>query len=191
MKRTVLLITQVLIFRLLWAQQSPEVNNYIITYKDIAIREMQRSGVPAAITLAQGILESSSGSSELVQLSNNHFGIKCKNNWTGETVRHDDDERKECFRKYPTAEDSYRDHSDFLRSNDRYASLFTLDPLDYSGWAYGLKQAGYATESNYPQALVKLIEDYHLQDYSLQALGKKPDADTSSATRSVPGQNPR
>ncbi len=191
MKKTIILSLVVFITCRLAAQNSPDVTGYISTYKDIAIREMQRTGVPASITLAQGILESQSGNSELTQLSNNHFGIKCKKNWTGETVLHDDDERKECFRKYPSAEDSYRDHSDFLRSNDRYASLFTLDPLDYSGWAHGLKQAGYATESNYPQALIKLIEDYHLQDYSLQALGKKTDTDSSSATRSTPGQNPQ
>jgi flagellum-specific peptidoglycan hydrolase FlgJ len=191
MKKTIILSLGVLITCRLAAQNSPDVTGYISTYKDIAIREMQRTGVPASITLAQGILESQSGNSELTQLSNNHFGIKCKKNWTGETVLHDDDQRKECFRKYSSAEDSYRDHSDFLRANDRYASLFSLDPLDYSGWAYGLKQAGYATESNYPQALVKLIEDYHLQDYSLQALGKKPDPDSTSSTRSASGQKPQ
>jgi flagellum-specific peptidoglycan hydrolase FlgJ len=121
------------------AQNSEIFTNYINTYKDIAIKEMQRSGVPASITLAQGILESGAGTSELVLASNNHFGIKCKSSWKGESVKHDDDYPNECFRKYPAAIDSYRDHSDFLRSNQRYASLFTLESADYVGWAKGLK----------------------------------------------------
>jgi LysM repeat protein len=135
---------------------------------------MQRTGVPASITLAQGIHESGAGAGQLVLESNNHFGIKCKSNWTGESVKHDDDAKGECFRKYPSAEDSYKDHSDFLRNSQRYASLFTLDPVDYEGWANGLKKAGYATNPKYPQALIKIIEDYHLQDYTLMALGKMP-----------------
>ncbi len=155
------------------AQNSAVILNYINTYKDLAIAEMQRSGVPASIKLAQGIHETLAGTSDLVQRSNNHFGIKCKSTWTGESVSHDDDLKGECFRKYPTAEDSYRDHSDFLRSGQRYAFLFALDPTDYNGWAWGLKKAGYATSPKYAQALIRLIEDYHLQDYTLIALGKK------------------
>lgn len=139
---------------------------YIKIYKDIAIREMKRMGVPAAITLAQGILESESGNSSLVKRSNNHFGIKCKSNWTAETVSHDDDAAGECFRTYKTSDDSYRDHSNFLRAGKHYAFLFNLDPADYKGWAYGLKKAGYATNPKYPIILIKNIEKYNLQQYS-------------------------
>jgi LysM repeat protein len=154
------------------AQQSEIIKNYIEKYKDIAMEEMKRTGVPASIKLAQGIFETTAGTSKLVLQSNNHFGIKCKSNWTGESVKHDDDLRNECFRKYPSDQDSYRDHSDFLRGNPRYASLFALDPADYKGWALGLKKAGYATNSKYPQALIKMIEDYNLQFYSDIVLNK-------------------
>ncbi|MBL7743899.1 MAG: LysM peptidoglycan-binding domain-containing protein [Chitinophagaceae bacterium] len=155
-------------------QQKEIVQNYISTYKDIAIAEMQRTGVPASIKLAQGIHETMAGTSDLVVKSNNHFGIKCKANWTGESVSHDDDLRGECFRKYGSPSDSYRDHSDFLKKSQRYAFLFKLDPLDYTSWAYGLKKAGYATNPRYPIIIIKLIEDYNLQDYTLIALGKGP-----------------
>lgn len=164
-----------LLFSFISRAQDPEViQRYIQTYKDLAIEEMQRTGVPAAIKLAQGIHETFAGTSVLVMKSNNHFGIKCKDTWTGATVRHDDDARQECFRKYPSAEDSYRDHSDFLKNSGRYASLFELDPTDYEGWARGLKKAGYATNPRYPVIIIKLIEDYHLQDYTMIALGKMP-----------------
>lgn len=155
------------------AQNSEIVRSYINTYKSMAIAEMQRTGVPASIKLAQGIHETMAGTSQLVLKSNNHFGIKCKSNWTGQSVSHDDDARGECFRKYSSPEDSYRDHSDFLRNNQRYASLFALDPSDYEGWANGLKKAGYATNPKYPQVLIKLIEDYQLQEYTLIALEVK------------------
>jgi LysM repeat protein len=145
---------------------------YVNTYKEIAIQEMLRTGVPAAITLAQGILESQFGESDLVKASNNHFGIKCKTEWTGPKTYHDDDEKQECFRVYPTAADSYKDHSDFLKTRPNYAFLFTLDPTDYEGWAKGLKKAGYATSPVYPQKLLKVINDYNLQQYSLQALAR-------------------
>jgi hypothetical protein len=162
-----------------YAQNSELIRKYIETYKEIAIEEMQRTGVPASIKLAQGIFETTAGTSDLVTRSSNHFGIKCKSNWTGESVRHDDDLRQECFRKYPSAQDSYRDHSNFLRQNSRYAFLFDLDPTDYRGWAFGLKKAGYATNTRYPVALIKIIEDYNLNDYSLVALGKKaPEKDS-------------
>ena len=147
---------------------------YISHYKDIAMSEMKRSGIPAAITLAQGLLETESGNSELVKKSNNHFGIKCKNTWTGASVTHDDDLRGECFRAYQTPEESFRDHSDFLRGNTRYSALFKLDLKDYQGWAYGLKRAGYATNPLYPQILIKNIEQYNLQQYSLQTLDSLP-----------------
>jgi LysM repeat protein len=156
------------------AQKQELIANYITTYKDIAIAEMKRTGVPASITLAQGIHESGAGAGKLVLASNNHFGIKCKSNWTGEFVRHDDDAKGECFRKYTLAEESYKDHSDFLKNGQRYAFLFSLDPTDYAGWANGLKQAGYATNPKYPQVLIKLIEDYNLQEYTMTALGRKP-----------------
>ena len=140
---------------------------YINKYKDIAIREMFRTGVPASIKLAQGLLESESGNGELCKRSYNHFGIKCKSNWTGDSVFHDDDEKGECFRKYNNAEESYRDHSNFLRGSDRYASLFQLSPTDYKGWAYGLKKAGYATNPKYPQILLYQIEKYNLHEFDL------------------------
>ena len=124
------------------AQQEEVIKNYIETYRDIAIAEMHRTGIPAAIKLAQGIHETAAGTSDLVRRSNNHFGIKCKSNWNGESVKHTDDAPNECFRKYADPLDSYRDHSDFLKGIKRYASLFTLDPLDFSGWANGLKKAG-------------------------------------------------
>lgn len=149
--------------------QRISVQEYIDTYKDIAISEMKRAGIPASITLAQGILETENGNSELVKKSSNHFGIKCKNTWTGSSVFHDDDSQGECFRKYERAEDSYYDHSNFLRGSSRYAFLFELDPMDYKGWAYGLKRAGYATNPQYSNILIKNIETNNLQQYDLLA----------------------
>lgn len=133
---------------------------------------MQRSGVPASITLAQGILETEAGNSDLVLRSNNHFGIKCKSTWTGEKVYHDDDAKGECFRKYPSAVDSYRDHSDYLAQTPRYQHLFRLDPTDYKAWAHGIRAAGYATNPKYAQILIRYIEQYGLNDYTLVALSK-------------------
>ena len=135
---------------------------YIEKYQILAIKEMNRSGIPASITMAQACLESGNGNSELSRKSNNHFGIKCKSNWKGKSVRYDDDEKNECFRKYNTVEQSYIDHSDFLMNNPRYAFLFELDPTDYVGWAHGLKKAGYATARDYGHWLVKLIEENQL-----------------------------
>jgi len=155
---------------------SPE--QYIEQYKDFAIREMKRMGVPAAITLAQGILETESGNSDLVLRSNNHFGIKCKESWTGGRVFHDDDANGECFRAYGNAEDSYRDHSNYLRGNKRYESLFRLEATDYEGWAYGLKRAGYATNPRYPDILIKNIKQYNLQQYTLAGIGEVPQFET-------------
>ncbi|MEO6546882.1 MAG: glucosaminidase domain-containing protein [Ferruginibacter sp.] len=152
---------------------------YIALYKDIAIKEMKRMGVPAAITLAQGLLETESGNSDLLRKSNNHFGIKCKNNWTAGGVSHDDDAAGECFRTYKTAEDSYRDHSNFLRGSDRYAFLFDLNPTDYKAWARGLKTAGYATNPKYPNILIRHIEQYNLQQYSLAGATDVPNFERS------------
>jgi len=152
------------------AQSSQVVRAYIDQFKQVAMEEMLRTGVPAAITLAQGIHETGAGTSDLVIKSNNHFGIKCKTEWNGPAVYHDDDARGECFRKYNDPFESYKDHSDFLKLRPYYASLFKLDPMDYKAWAYGLKKAGYATNPRYPQILIKLIEDYNLQDYTLMAM---------------------
>ncbi len=179
----VLLISQ---FTLLAQTEKDKVAQYINTYKAIAIAEMQRSGVPASIKLAQGILETASGESELVKKSNNHFGIKCKNDWAGETAYHDDDAKGECFRKYPSAEESYADHSNFLKTRPHYAFLFKLDPLDYEGWAKGLKKAGYATNPAYPQRLIKIIVENNLQQVTLAALQpSNSNTQPTAATKSV------
>ncbi|NIG53278.1 glucosaminidase domain-containing protein [Chitinophaga sp. Cy-1792] len=162
--------------------QKITTQQYIETYKQLAIDEQRRTGVPAAITLAQGVVETQSGNGALCQQSNNHFGIKCKNTWTGKTIKYDDDAAQECFRVYETARESYKDHSDFLRSNPRYAFLFQFDGEDYKSWAFGLKQAGYATNKTYPQQLIKVIEDNNLQRFSLIALGKlSPEASEASS----------
>ena len=145
--------------------KSQDVLNYIERYKDIAMREMQEYKIPASITLAQGLLESGNGKSELSIKSNNHFGIKCHKDWTGKRTYHDDDEKGECFRVYDDPEQSYRDHSVFLRKGQRYAFLFDLKITDYKGWAKGLKQAGYATLPVYANILIKLIEEYNLTQY--------------------------
>lgn len=159
--------------------QKMTAQDYVQQYKDLAIKEMKRMGVPAAITLAQGLIETENGNSDLVKASNNHFGIKCKSSWTAETVTHDDDENGECFRKYKSTLDSYRDHSNFLRGNSRYDFLFQLDPADYKGWAYGLRKAGYATNPRYPEMLIKNIEDNNLQQYTLGAVKDVPHFDAS------------
>lgn len=135
---------------------------YIEMYQNIAINEMRRTGIPASIKMAQACLESANGNSPLCKMSNNHFGIKCKSNWTGESVKWDDDERNECFRKYDTVEESFIDHSNFLVNSPRYASLFALQPTDYVGWARGLKAAGYATARDYAERLIKIIDDNRL-----------------------------
>lgn len=148
------------------------VNRYIAQYRDLAVEEQRRSGIPAAITLAQGIHETVAGSSELASNANNHFGIKCKKNWTGDTYTYTDDAPDECFRKYTNAEASYRDHSDYLMQSPRYAPLFKLSVTDYASWAMGLRAAGYATNPQYAKLLIKIIEDYHLQEYTYAGMGK-------------------
>ena len=141
-----------------------KVVNYISQYAAIAQYEMKQSGIPASITLAQGILESGAGEGDLTQRANNHFGIKC-HGWTGEKVYHDDDKKQECFRKYDHPRESFKDHSTFLTSRSRYASLFKLNKTDYKGWAKGLRKAGYATDPKYPAKLISLIERYDLSKY--------------------------
>ena len=159
---------------------------YIDRYARIAVAEMYRSGVPASITLAQGLLESGYGRSELARKSNNHFGIKCHNGWQGGKVYHDDDAKGECFRKYDDPEDSYRDHSDFLRYRDRYKFLFDYKITDYKSWAYGLKKAGYATDPVYPRKLINLIEEYQLYHYDT-----KPSSYAFPETSEAKGQKSR
>jgi LysM repeat protein len=138
---------------------------YIERYKDLAISEMKRTGIPASITLAQGMIESDFGRSSLAREGNNHFGIKCHSDWTGATIRHHDDRRNECFRKYKRPEDSYYDHSDFIKSGSRYRFLFDLPSTDYKGWARGLKKAGYATNPVYANMLIRKIEENNLYYY--------------------------
>lgn len=172
------------------AQSDDAVRQYINTYKELAIAEEIRTGVPAAITLAQGLLESDAGRSKLSQMSNNHFGIKCKTEWRGAVVYQDDDLRNECFRSYATVQDSYRDHSDFLKTRPNYSFLFSLDPSDCIGWANGLKKAGYATNPIYPKLLLKLINDNYLVEYTFLALDRiKNGQGYLVANKSVPPQD--
>lgn len=148
--------------------------DYIDLYKDLAIKEMKRVGIPASITMAQGILESGNGNSTLARKSNNHFGIKCHSDWKGKRVYHDDDAKGECFRKYKTVYESYIDHSEFLTTKQRYASLFELKITDYKGWAKGLKKAGYATDPKYAHHLIDIIEKYKLYLLDENKYWKKP-----------------
>ena len=150
---------------------------YIDKYKGIAIQEMNLYGIPASITLAQGLFESGSGNGELARVANNHFGIKCTPAWDGKTYYKNDDNPNDCFRVYDKAEDSFRDHSLFLKKRKNYASLFDLAPTDYKGWAKGLKKAGYATNPNYPSLLINLIQKYNLDQYDnpRSANRNKPD----------------
>ncbi len=156
---------------------------------------MARTGVPAAISLAQGIVESGAGTTWLAVHANNQFGLKCKNNWQGESVRHDDDRKSECFRKYAEPEDSWRDYLNFLKVSPRYQFLFKLDPLDFKAWAYGLKQAGYATNNRYARQLIKTIQQYHLNQYSKEGLAlaekQKPDDNFSALLNKKIEQNER
>jgi hypothetical protein len=169
------------------AQQSHRQStaDYIAQYKDIAMLEMQRYGIPASIKLGQGILESGSGNSELAKNANNHFGIKCKSTWTGKTYHKDDDAKDECFRKYEKVLDSYEDHSKFLKQNQRYAFLFDLPSTDYKAWAHGLKKAGYATNPKYAELLIKTIEDNALHQFDkLSAIeDKRPVSEATGKSR--------
>ncbi len=170
------------------ASYSEVVQAYIESYRDIAQEEMLQYGIPASITLAQGILESGAGRGELTSKANNHFGIKC-HGWKGDKVYHDDDEAQECFRKYNDPKYSFRDHSLFLTQRSRYQDLFKLKKDDYKNWAKGLKKAGYATDPKYPNKLISIIERYDLDKYDDAVLGKKgsskKDDDTKIATHEV------
>ncbi|MEE1298852.1 MAG: glucosaminidase domain-containing protein [Muribaculaceae bacterium] len=151
--------------------QADAYNRYIKQYKDIAIKHQKKYGIPASITLAQGLLESSAGSSRLAREANNHFGIKCGSGWKGKTIKHKAERGKECFRKYKNAEESYEDHSRFLK-RDRYKPLFKLKTSDYKGWARTLRKCGYATDKKYPDKLISLIERYKLYQYDGGKLDK-------------------
>ena len=149
------------------------VNDYIANYKEVAMSNMKNYGIPASIILAQGILESGAGKGSLALTANNHFGIKCHADWTGESVLKDDDAAQECFRKYNDPSESFKDHATFLTGRNRYATLFELPKDDYEAWAKGLRLAGYATDPNYPQKLISYIESYELYQFDSQVLGKK------------------
>ena len=153
-------------------QKRMTTEEYIDTYKHIAIKKMKEFKIPASITLAQGILESGSGNSRLATKGNNHFGIKCHKGWNGQKIYEDDDAKHECFRKYKKAEDSYSDHSKFLTQRGRYSFLFEYKTTDYKSWAHGLKKAGYATNPKYPQLLIRIIEKYDLHKYDKKGGGK-------------------
>jgi flagellum-specific peptidoglycan hydrolase FlgJ len=153
------------------AIKSP-AESYIERFKNIAISEMNSSGIPASITLAQGILESANGNSRLAKEANNHFGIKCTTEWKGQTILQDDDNKDDCFRVYKSPEESFRDHTDFLKRK-RYAPLFELDKNDYQGWARGLKTAGYATNPRYAELLISLVERYDLSRFDRIENGKE------------------
>jgi LysM repeat protein len=171
MKSHFKLLLFLIIFPLLGVSKNAETPSaahlYIENFKDDAIQEMLTYNIPASITLAQGMLESGNGTSDLALKANNHFGIKCHDEWDGETYIQNDDKKNECFRKYKTVLDSYTDHSLFIKSRARYAQLFELSPTDYRGWAQGLKEAGYATDPKYTQRLLDLIEAYELYKYDL------------------------
>ena len=163
-----------------WAQNNATTIAYIAQYKTIAMKEMKRTGVPASITLAQAILESNSGESNLAKNHNNHFGIKCKSDWTGAKAYQDDDAKQECFRAYDNAEVSFKDHSNFLKNRPNYVDLFLLDPVDDTAWAYGLKKAGYATAADYPKKLLKIIDDYELAQYNFPELENEVEEEASA-----------
>ncbi|MCB9045227.1 MAG: glucosaminidase domain-containing protein [Chitinophagales bacterium] len=172
-------------------RNSDNIQRYIERYRSLAMSEQQRTGIPAAIKLAQAIHESGAGTSPLAVQANNHFGLKCKSDWTGATFLHTDDRRDECFRKYNMDFESYQDQSNYLKSNPRYASLFQLSVTDYAAWAFGLRKAGYATNAQYPQLLIKLIEDYRLQEYTYAAMGNTGLVDNNVASNNNSRRNNR
>lgn len=165
-----------------------DYEHYVLTYYPLAVEQMERYGIPASITLAQGLLESGAGKSELARKSNNHFGIKADKSWNGKSVSSMDNGRLCKFRKYKEVRDSYEDHSKFLAGKERYAGLFRLKRTDYKGWAKGLRKAGYAEDRQYPQKLISLIERYNLQQYDSKGYLKRRNniADTSSRINGVP-----
>lgn len=185
MKKALKIGLSILGLAMLLAAAATPQEQYIEKYADMAVAEMYRSGVPASITLAQGMLESRYGLSELAAKGNNHFGIKCHRDWTGESMRYDDDKAQECFRVYPSAADSYKDHSDFLRYKDRYKFLFDYATTDYKAWCYGLKKAGYATDPGYANKLIKVIEDYDLTRFDTMDKGSARKAMENASRKSA------
>ena len=181
MKRILLLLAAALLF--VGAAKNPR-QAYVDRYYPLAVLEMQRTGVPASITLAQGLLESGAGLSPLASVAHNHFGMKCHNDWKGEKFFKDDDRANECFRAYASDEESYRAHSDFLRSRERYKALFELDPTDYKGWAHGLRRAGYATK------LINLIEDFQLYKYDTMTEDDLPRGTVAAAVAETAAERP-
>ena len=186
MRRTILTLLIGLSGACVFAQSTSQAyKDYIEKYRDVAIRQMQAERIPASVIMAQGLLESAAGKSYLAVNANNHFGIKCTPDWKGKTILKDDDRKNECFRKYEHAEESYRDHSAFLK-RDRYASLYTLEPTDYKAWAKGLKAAGYATDPLYAEKLIRLIDTYSLHTLDIQgASGIVPPGETAVADGSA------
>jgi len=185
MKRILLLLAAAVLF--VGAVKNPR-QTYIDQYYPLAVLEMQRSGVPASITLAQALLESGAGLSPLATEANNHFGMKCHNDWQGEKYYKDDEKEKECFRAFASAADSYRAHSDFLRGRERYKALFELEPTDYKGWAHGLRRAGYATDPGYATKLINLIEDFQLYRYDTMTEDDLPDGQAAEPEK--PAEQP-
>ncbi len=185
MKRILFLLVAASLF--VGAVKNPR-QAYVDQYYPLAVLEMQRSGVPASITLAQALLESGAGLSPLATVANNHFGMKCHADWQGEKFYKDDDREHECFRAFASAADSYRAHSDFLRGRERYNALFELEPTDYKGWAHGLRRAGYATDPGYATKLINLIEDFQLYRYDTMTeddlpSGQEPGKDVEQPVR--------
>jgi LysM repeat protein len=156
------------------AQRRITPREYIEKYKHLAIADMEKYGIPASVKMAQALLESDAGNSRLAVQANNHFGIKCKSTWRGQTLDHDDDAPKECFRKYDTPEASFADHADFISNSARYERLFALDPMDYKAWAQGLKDCGYATSPQYPERLIRMIETHELYKLDTETPGRAP-----------------
>ena len=180
MGRTGLTLIAILVVQLAFGQDRITRSQYVNMYKDMAISEMMTYGIPASITLAQGILESGDGNSDLAEKGNNHFGIKCSGDWDGPSVKHDDDKRNECFRKYEDVSESYRDHSLFLLNSPRYSFLFDLPQTDYKNWAQGLSKAGYATNPKYASLLIRIIEENGLYSYDLMEVVDENSLPTSA-----------
>lgn len=192
MKRLLILVAAVVLAP--GAVKNPRLA-YIERYSSLAVSEMQRTGVPASITLAQALVESGAGSSPLAVHANNHFGLKCHDDWTGEKYFQDDDRKEECFRAFASVEDSYRAHSDFLRGRERYKTLFELDPTDYVGWAKGLRRAGYATDAGYASKLINVIEDFQLYRFDRETpVGvpspREQELELQAASEPAAGQEP-
>ncbi len=199
MKKAFSFIVSLILISNIGFSQKMTAEAYIERYKKIAVKEMIKYGIPASITLAQGLLESGNGNSRLAVKGNNHFGIKCHKGWQGDSIHHDDDAKGECFRVYDDPEASYEDHSIFLRTRDRYSFLFEFEKTDYIAWAYGLKDAGYATNPRYPELLVSLIERHNLSrfdtittiyfDDHFIAENKENDKVSTKATDETPEKN--